>query len=100
MNFNESNIKAYQDNDEMNVIDFNESDINNQQNENSNENNKEDNNPLEIVTFYDDLKVIFDITSALTESFESKNVQIKTEFQQNPLENLLKENIADIFFIK
>ena len=51
-------------------------------------------NSLETVTFYDDLKVIFDITSALVESFESEYVQIKTKFQQHPLESSLKENIA------
>ena len=49
---------------------------------------------METVTFYDDLKVIFDITSALAESFVSEYVQIETKFQQNPLENSLKENIA------
>ena len=85
-------MKTDEDNDEMNAVDFNESDINNQQNENSNENNKEDKNSLETVTFYDDLKVIFDITSALAESFKSEYVQLETKFQQNPLENSLKEN--------
>ena len=94
IDFREFNVKTNEDNDEMNVVDFNESDINNQQNENSNDNNKEDNNSLETVTFYDDLKVIFDITSALAESFESEYVQIETKFQQNPLENSLKENIG------
>ena len=81
MNFNEPDIKSHEVRDEINVIDFNESDINNQQNKNSNENNKEDTNSLETVTFYGDLKVIFDITSALAESFESEYVQIETKFQ-------------------
>ena len=49
---------------------------------------------METVPFYDDLKVICDITSALAESFEPEYVQIETKFQQNPLENSLKENIA------
>ena len=86
--------KNDEDNDEMNVIDFNEADINNQQNENSNENNKEDNNSLETVTFYDDLKVIFDITSALAESFDSEYVQIESKLQWKSFENSLESTIG------
>ena len=66
IDFSESNVKTQEDDDEIDPINFNEFDINNQKNENSNENNKEDNS-LKTVTFYDDLKVIFDITSALAE---------------------------------
>ena len=94
IDFRESNEKTDEDNDEMNVVDFNESDINNQQNENSNENNKDDNNSLETVTFYDDLKVILDITFTLAESFESEDHQIETKLQQKSLENSLEANIA------
>ena len=97
IDFRESNVKTHEDDDEIDSINFNESDINNQKNENSNENNKEDNNSLETVTFYDDLKVIFDIPSASAESFESEYVQIETKFQQNPPENSLKENMGLIY---
>ena len=76
IDFSESDVKTQEDDDRIDSINFNESDINNRKKENSNENNKEDNNSLETVTFYDNLKVIFDITSA--ESFESEYVQIET----------------------
>ena len=97
IDFSESNVKTHEDDDEIDSINFNEYDINNQKNENSNENNKEDNNSLETVTLYDDLKVIFDITSALAASFESEYIQIETKFQQNPPENSLKEDIGLIY---
>ena len=59
MNFNDPNIKNHKDHDdEIDLINFNKSDIIKQKNENSNENNKEGNNSWETVTFYDDLKVI------------------------------------------
>ena len=90
----ESNVKSHEDDDEIDLINCNESDINKQKYENSYENNEKDNNSFETVTFYDDLKVIFEITSALAESFESEYVQIETKFQQNPPENSLKENIG------
>ena len=37
MNFNKANIKTHEDDDKINLIDFHESDINNQKNENINE---------------------------------------------------------------
>ena len=92
--FSESNAKTQEDDNEIDSINFNESDINNRKNESLNENNKEDNNSLETVTFYDELKVIFDITSAFADSFESEYFQIETKSQQKPLENSLNENIA------
>ena len=85
LDFSESNVKTQEDDDEIDSINFNRSDINNRKNENSNENNKEDNNLFETITISDDLKVIFDITSALAESFESEYVQIETKSQQNRL---------------
>ena len=90
MNFNEPDIKIHEVCDEINVIDFSKSNVKTQEDDNE----IDSINFNETVTFYDDLKVIFDITSALAELFESEYVQIETKFQQNPLENSLKENIA------
>ena len=63
-------------------------------NENSNENNKEGNNSLETVTFYDDLKAVFDITSISAESFYSEYVQIETKIQRKSFGNSLESIIG------